>query len=399
MSRLLTLEVGGDYKVTGARVPVSLRPLAGGAERQTFATVGSMTNIEVEAGRWQVEVVLPSGERLREVVDLSGETGSALSLAPEASPREWLGLQAMLVPSARHAGAPVATKSLAPPTPPEVYAVGEWRKACDAVRRAAGGGQALKVASAQRLGPKVKDDRFYLFEIPPAGNRIEGVVARMRNRVVVMPVARQWARSHGGPLVPTELVVDVAQCKLSAAIEDPDFTFVLGYLATGRSELAAQALSDIATDLLAEKIENPLAAAAGAYVLVDQLYDESRRAAWRSWIDNLATWFPDLPDGAILAGHLCRHEGDIAGACNAYLAAFDRGIPFFAAGLRMLVAGLVSFRESEVPPALKPRYEVARADVRRWATWLDPEGSFSALSPEISLETDMGSPTPLLVTA
>ena len=82
-------------------------------------------------------------------------------------------------------------------------------------------------------------------------------------------------------------------------VDDPEVASLLGYL--GRRDLqSAEAVLAQAAERLYEKLDNPFAAAAGAYILLaaDGLQEVSSKK-WRSWINNLADWFKWLPDGSI----------------------------------------------------------------------------------------------------
>jgi hypothetical protein len=103
-----------------------------------------------------------------------------------------------------------------------------------------------------------------------------------------------------------------------------------------------------AKGMLIEKVKNPLAAAAGAYVLVST-QEGPNRQTWHNWVENLMNWFPWLPDGAIQYGRLKlrdeNSESDIEEARHILFRAYRRGLPFFSAGVRWLLSGLTIFAE------------------------------------------------------
>lgn len=394
MSATLNLTVHGSPKAQGASVLGVARPIAGAGEQRFVVQIGSPKEVALEPGRWMIEVALPSGERLRALADLAAGGAAEVTLEAGRSSHEWLSFLELVAP--RWSGPEQSVeRDLRGPVPPETYAFDRWEALCQEVRRAAIQGHPLQVDRAWRLPPAQHDGRHFLFEARPGASgwptaagavgAVAGVVVRGAGRVAVLPVPRNW-RGEDGIRRSTSVVVDAATGGVSAAIEDPRYALLLGYLASGRSDLAAEALGELPRDLLEAKLENPCAAAAGAYILIDQLHDATRRPVWRPWIENLRNWFQDLPDGAVLAGRACLHEGDRDGACAAFIEATERGIPVFAAGVRMLAEGFLALREDDA--AHWGKFHRAKDDARRWSGWLDRRAAFAALEPGISVETD-----------
>jgi hypothetical protein len=112
---------------------------------------------------------------------------------------------------------------------------------------------------------------------------------------------------------------------------------IMSYLSIGAT-MEAQRLGDawLAADLaLYQKEQDPVSAAAGAYLLLKlKRLDERRR-----WVDNLVDWFPYLADGAIVAAALAlqRSEADEKKVRNYLDLAVNRGPPVFALGVSILV--------------------------------------------------------------
>ncbi|NIJ54593.1 hypothetical protein [Dyadobacter arcticus] len=96
-----------------------------------------------------------------------------------------------------------------------------------------------------------------------------------------------------------------------------------------------------AEELLYQKMVNPVAAAIGGYFLLkigelERLHD---------WANNLANWFPWLPDGAIIhATQLLnkkeKTKNDIDLIRKRLLQAAGEGVPVYSEGLRLLEKGL-----------------------------------------------------------
>lgn len=131
--------------------------------------------------------------------------------------------------------------------------------------------------------------------------------------------------------------------RLAVAVQDRMIGTVLGYLATGELPAAA-VLVERARDMLFQKMANPLAATAGAYVLLaSKLLDEPE--PWHGWIKNLNQGFPWIPDGAIQYAWLClqQQDADLDVARGALLEGYRRGLPYFSRGVRLLMDGLTLF--------------------------------------------------------
>ena len=89
-----------------------------------------------------------------------------------------------------------------------------------------------------------------------------------------------------------------------------------------------------AAELLRAKMADPISAAIGGYALL-KLNDVQRV---HSWSDNLANWFPAVPDGAVIAGAVAARRGQPEAARRWFGTAAERGIPIFSEGLSLLVA-------------------------------------------------------------
>lgn len=98
--------------------------------------------------------------------------------------------------------------------------------------------------------------------------------------------------------------------------------------------------SELAEHLLWGKLDDPVAAAVGGYYLLltkdlDRLHN---------WANNLANWFGWLPDGAIIHAWqmISRGVSDDQGVSvrSRLLEAFERGVPLYSEGLRLLFDGL-----------------------------------------------------------
>jgi len=171
-------------------------------------------------------------------------------------------------------------------------------------------------------------------------------------------------------LVHTSLPADLSSpgldqgYRLSIVVRDSLIGSMLAYLGSGNIDAAAT-INQEAHQLLWDKVVNPLAAAAGSYVMVASL-KPGEKDYWHQWVANLMNWFPWLPDGAIpYAWVLLKSDLSIEAmqqARSALLEGFRRGLPYYSMGVRMLLDGLTMFHnralkdgnyDGEVEEALK----------------------------------------------
>lgn len=143
---------------------------------------------------------------------------------------------------------------------------------------------------------------------------------------------------------------------------DPKNELIMSYLSRG-AEVEAARLGEVweSADLaLYEKVEDPISAAAGAYLL----FKMGRLEARRSWVENLVRWSPGLADGPIIAAALTLQCcGDHEETVRQYLnLAISRGVPLFSLGISMLVETMAAVhRGAEETQAFKAGYLLARA--------------------------------------
>ena len=98
---------------------------------------------------------------------------------------------------------------------------------------------------------------------------------------------------------------------------------------------------------------------------------------WDPWLDNLANWFPRIPDGKIILGcrrlQQARSPSDRQAAFAHLRDGFDRGIPFFSATVRMFSLAMAQLgNDFDQAEALR----LAAAPV---AARLDPDQPFTVI--------------------
>lgn len=140
---------------------------------------------------------------------------------------------------------------------------------------------------------------------------------------------------------------EAARWRCAPSVSDVETMTYLGFLHSGQST-AAEVFVHQARDFLFEKTMNPVAAAAGAFgLLTFSLESNSRnRPQWRRWIQNLYTWFPQLPDGAIAMAQMYLRYGESDGTSEEdidveklrqyALDAVRRGLPYLSFGISPL---------------------------------------------------------------
>ena len=234
----------------------------------------------------------------------------------------------------------------------------------------------------------------------PAFVRSYALVGDRSNRQMFCVLPYPWRKASGdeatveflvGPDQPLDADQGIAQSdvpwSVSTIARDDQVASVLGYFAAG-DDSAAAFLATTALDLLFRKMKNPLAASAGAYVLLDQWLrqpsGDPQAVEWLGWIDNLANWFPWLPDGEILRGwiELAERAGkpSVDAARSSFLEAERRGIPVYTAGVRRLADGLARIANQDKVDGREDRVVVdALERTRRVAGSTDPRFPFTTI--------------------
>lgn len=182
---------------------------------------------------------------------------------------------------------------------------------------------------------------------------------------------------------PAQVTVDATRqdderYKLNVRVSDSDVQSVLGFVLQSDLE-GALAVLDACMEMLAAKAQNPYAAAAAGYVLLNAPANRTS-FPWQHWIGNLGRHFTDVPDGLILHATLLLQTepgrmlpssyfpADAASranmAANLLLQAMERGLPLYRAGVRLLASNLRILIGDETagagnPEALRKAYELA----------------------------------------
>jgi hypothetical protein len=193
-----------------------------------------------------------------------------------------------------------------------------------------------------------------------------------------------WPNLEQEKPVPAEVMVRMhplqQRVQIGVAVLDEAFGALSGLMTASTLPKAAIAVEQ-AEDMLYWKGKNPLAAAAGGYVLLAA--GDPKQTRWHQWIENLEARFPDLPDGAVLKGCLrLRYPRDTNSpdeALAAFIRAFDRGIPFFSAGVAWLLDGLTLFADDEATDERSVQLQSKLMQVQRIAQRLDLSQAFTVV--------------------
>jgi hypothetical protein len=385
--------------------------------------------INVDPGRWWVEATLPSGEIIADEVTVRRDEDARLTLRPsESSPHEWLGWQHLvgniegretfthIIEAASRDpigyARDVISQSLEARVPDSVREMVE-NTLNTYLPRGPAAGQSSRadpfanagepaVRLCHRFGPKGLRGRDAWSGILAASAPDSPPLVPFRRsfqegfgtyRLVApaQPPARDFAIVEWGGerhaaslplpwpdvagqrgLMEVELMARMhpldKSVHLGVAVLDSAFGTLAG-LMTASSLPKARIFVEQARDLLFAKMNNRLAAAAGGYVLL-ATGEPARDAALHNWIENLANWCPDLPDGAVLkATQRLRYPNDDTcydQAKASLFDAFERGIPYYSAGVAWLLDGLTLFagEDPEAEERMKLVHKVAqRLDV------------------------------------
>ena len=412
----------GESIATGAIVDVRRIDAQGGGKRVARTTIpmGQLKNgnrIPLDPGKYEFAALLPSGDVLTQVADIdAGPAAVDVMFDMGHSEHEWMSWQ--------HALGNVEGGTVLNPAKPQLAFESPWLTGVVArsftmpalkddvaesiarhLAQALGGPPvpfALPIAT-QDL-PSDSDPPFTVFHLPKAGNanyqsekfeRTYGICADASGRQMfcVLPYPWRTTMDEAGAVEmmvgpdPSLNMDSKAGRKTSAWVvstiaRDDRVAPVLSYFASGDDANAAFLARD-ALDLLFGKLINPYAAAACAMSSsIDGRDSPATSANWLSWIDNLAKWFPWLPDGELLRGWvaLAGGKGTLEDARNAFVEAERRGIPVYTAGVKRLTDGLARVANQDRADKHEDRRVTEAFDRIRRILWnVDPRYPFTTI--------------------
>lgn len=387
---------------------------------------GVESRVNLDPGTYEFTAILPSGDVLSRVAEVDARAeGVPVVFEMEHSAHEWMSWQHALgnvvgadtLQAMRTQGAKVPW-SLVDDVDARLFATAKAPVGPDALAMTL----AHHLAHAPSFGrvpinfqvpmhalQSLHEPPYKVYRIPPYSQfnhdtsafwRSYALVGDASNCQMLCVLPYPWPKANGGEAV-VELLVGpdqpldadkgIAQFdvpwSVSTIARDDQVASVLSYFAAG-DDSAAALLATTALRLLFDKIMNPLAASAGAYVLVDQWLrqrgTDPRAVEWHEWIGNLANWFPWLPDGEILRGWIAlagrASKPSVEAARSAFVEAERRGIPVYTAGVRRPADGLARIANQDKAEGGEDRVVVdALERTRRVASSTDPRFPFTTI--------------------
>lgn len=210
------------------------------------------------------------------------------------------------------------------------------------------------------------------FRIEPGEPRVLELVQPTRpTRRMMLPVSAK----EGCEIVISDRAV--GGVSLDIRLQHVGADALMRYLQRGLFNSASSAGNAIdAEQLLARKIENPIAATVGVYALLrlgelERLHD---------WTGNLNDWYTSIPDGAaVRAEHLAR-LGKHEDALVTLLQLRQRGVPIFADGLSYATNRLRQFVSAASGPTRRELEETLKL-LDRFASIADYRRPYSTFDP------------------
>ncbi|MGR9556491.1 hypothetical protein ACU8MG_25465 (plasmid) [Rhizobium leguminosarum] len=342
---------------------------------------GNANSVDVAPGRWLVEATLPSGEIITTEVAVEKDEDLSVPLhSLEHSPHEWLGMQYLVgniegeqtlqrLSSRKSTPETVERDMLARNSPPVV----RFPNRESALQGAAAWQGIFMSADDKPLAQKpfMEDSGrvTWLYQAQGIDPHRHLACVEWMGEDFAVSLPLPWMTVRFQDFATAEIMVGLEprenKIRIGVVVSDPDFAPMAGLMTAATLPKAAIAF-DQARDLLFGKGEHPLAATAGGYVLLAAGRHED---SWHGWVDNLANWFPEIPDGAILRAALRlrfpKAQASDAEAKASLIEAFDRGIPYYSAGISWLLDGLSQFAgDPAVDEKLRLVHKVAlRLDV------------------------------------
>ena len=173
-----------------------------------------------------------------------------------------------------------------------------------------------------------------------------------RSELAVVPSLGGYGRYTIGGWTPFVMIDRFASDRAimsSVVVEDSKWSSLLGYVAArdfaSGTKLLESPMGQDAIAAMLDKTKNPLAAVAGALIAVAASRPDIDKS-WDPWLENIANWFVNIPDGPIILGRrrLMRAQSkeQLVQARIFFTQGFNRGVPFFSLSLDWLARGLDS---------------------------------------------------------
>lgn len=326
-------------------VPISIRNASLEFVQHTLLN----QEVSLTEGHYIASATLPHGDELQRVFEIKDESGP-IHLALKVLGRPALAASALSfdepqVLSRSKNIVPVGSQDYAKARAPR-FPLNANPEAARAASIELLSGNALSAdgMSAADTRPQLSDDgSMVLHGMPEPPYSVLIRVADHAPVLVALPISERESAIVEFLTSPEGPVVNIRPSNDRTALQ-------LDYLAAHMFDEASQivkidaplnreALADDAVEMLRAKVDAPIGAAIGGYVLL--MRGELEDLA--NWVRNLATWFEWLPDGAVLYAELLARHGRHAEAIHWFMALGERGLPIVAAGLRISLKRMTEY--------------------------------------------------------
>lgn len=384
--------------------------------------------IELEPGTYEVSAVLPSGEVVSQSLDLK-DVAQDVVLRGGRSPHEWLSWQQW----SGNVGEAAPKRQLEAAFSTASSGIGDaldritarlwsvpnghgddplWPRLSEAFATLEPGKSVAPSlfadwSSTAAALPLERSEPYLAVRLPdhPAGNGRSYLHVDDGRTGVLCPMPWPWQQVNESGNAVVEVVIAIDEELIGAGLEagskdaqpvwsarpnvrDQRLGGLLAYFTAGEVGIARELMLEPARFMLHQKMNNPYAAAAGAYILSGLWIQNSAQGEgspnWLGWVDNLTHYFPWLPDGAIVKGWLALRMRDqdprIDEAREALLDAERRGIPYYSMGVRRLVDGLLLVSAEMQRRGIEdPQVADALRRARQLAWQVDPRQPFTCV--------------------
>ena len=313
--------------LSGAQAAVEVRD----DELRLLGLTKTGTTARVPAGRYTVRVVVPDGQAHVSVVEAAPNRDAIVSAVwkrkthAAAKGRSLVRAQKGSVSETFRGAAPFM-RGAGPRTLDLrvlTFDNGAWRRTDQGVQLTTEEESSSDSATLLSLRVVAQDVGLFFLEVyREAGSPV----------TVALPVVAQT----GGNECRVTVAKRPGSFEVAVALADYlTADVMLEYLESGALAEASDLVQD-AEEMLQQKMADPVEAALGGYVLL-RVGDLERL---HQWPENLADWFPSLPDGAVIAGELAARRKHHDTALGFLVQAVDRGLPVFSEGLSVLTSRL-----------------------------------------------------------
>ena len=220
--------------------------------------------------------------------------------------------------------------------------------------RAADAAQVAEFACSAAPGP------YWLSLEPPGGKPMVIALSLLPKRLALLTIELDPALAKIFQYLPALAGDSSASAEVLRKVELLERIMLDGRLDAG---------ADLAGQLLARELNDPLAGCLSAYLYIRL----GRTAELEATAKNLTTRFPGLSDAHVIRGEYEAHAGRAAEAKEAFTKAIEAGIPLFGEGLTKLLEGLRTY-ELEHPLAKLVRHIFkGHMSGSMWSVWVPDE--------------------------